>query len=647
MLKYRYALCNVWWNKTAQDQPLFFDDSTMQQYFDSVRTEYSPLFNFSIGDSVSTQIFIQVDNLPTNEVLDKHYLIIQEYDEENEQVVKEYHYFAEISQDSGNQYYCVLERDVIIDYYILGDVRNRAYTMLYRTHLDRFVYEDNEFKFNGKNDSPLFISENIETDNSLNVKTTYIDTQSNLESNYRNHPLWIYVYLNLPDDNAFYNPYFENGINQGFTLFVFPYGNQNSIIKNGDNEYDWNIISFLESQPYLLPYIINIRISPSSPFGNVDDVNCPIGYSERRVGGLLTRYESIYNVTASPTHGTFTQTYVLNTYTYNDTNYYFISIKFDTFVEKQHNTAILKDLLNYDISLTKNLIIGGKDYKKEPKLYNGIIKGVINFGITEGNEYNLLNLLYNKNKEVDYRLKESLVPGITRVYHGLVCDDSIYNESNFNNLKQNNSSIDTSIPFSVNQLETFLSQNKNFYQSASLSRNSKMLESTVGGIVNGFSKGGVGGAIIGGLTSGAGTAYNNYVDYRQQEYKIDNLKSAPTDIRNLEGNPLLGISMVGLRPRFEVWQPLQSNLEKIADYLFFNGYNYNKIGKLADFDKTRKYFNFIQGDINGICYNMNDKAYSMLREKLLVGVRFWHVKPCDVNFDEVDNYELFIDNIEE
>jgi len=647
-LHYKYALANVWWNKNAQDQPLFKSELLLKNYFETVRTAWSDLSNFIIRDNVNTSTFIEVPTTMTiNEVLNYHYLLVQELDDNNQEV-RVLHYFADISQECGNQYRCELERDVIIDYYCLGNIRNRPYTMIYRTHLDRYVYENNKFKVNGSNNSPLYIAEDTQLDTPICDKRKIINTDSNVTSEYHNHPLWVYVYLNLPNNHAMYNPYYEDGINQGYTLLVFPiFDGIGSNLKVNDVNYIWSINSFLKTQTSILPYILNIRISCSNPFGNIDYINCPIGYSEERQG-LLANYKSIYNTNANITPGAFNGSYKLISYVVDTTTYYTISILNNVYSSNQYTEGKIKDIFGISLSIDKAYIKGARSIEKEVKLYNGIIKAIINFGTTNGNEYNLLSLLYNLDEDAKYKLVESLVPGITRCYHGLICDTSIYNENNFNNLKQNNTSSDTSIPFSINQYETFLAQNKNFYQSANLRRTYGVIKGTVGNISgmieNGIKKDYSG--VFNNFTNSLFAISDVFVDYQQQEYTMDNLRNAPTDIRNLEGNPLLGIKLVGLNPRFEIWKPMQSNLSKIVDYLFFNGYKYNKLGKLSDFDNTRKYFNFIQGDINGICYNMNDRAYKLLRDKLLIGVRFWHENPGNINFENEDNYESWVDDIE-
>lgn len=644
-LKYKYALANVWWNKNAQDQPLFRNVNLMNDYFENVRTPWGDLSNFVIKDGVETDTYIIVpETMSINEVLNYHYLLVQEIDEETNEPIRILHYFAEISQDSGNQYYCMLERDVIIDYYILGNVRDRKYTMIYRTHLDRFVYEDDKFKFNGANNSPLYISENIDSDTPLCKHSSLINlnfSKTNSPSFYQYSKLeWVYIYFKFPDNHALYHPYFEGGVNNGYTVMCFPYvpNTDESYLQYNNGTYNWKLSDFLYHNKTLIPYIVNMRIDIVSPFGTLENnPNCTLIYKNS--------YSQTFKITD---HGYF-QNASYSFYNYNDNHGIAVIVELASIAISNQVNDKLKNILNYEDFpiLTKEYITHHRDYKKEPKIYNGIIKSQINLANNKGKEYNLLSILYNIDEDGKYILNESLVAGITRYYHGIVFGE-LYNEKNFNNLNENSVSIDTSIPFSVDQYETFLAQNKNFYQSAKLNRDynlTKNLSNSALSLIAGLASGNALSAVSS-VASGAFAGGDYAVDYKQQEYKMDNLKNAPTELHNIDGNYLLLDNLTGLAPRFEIWQPLQSNLEKIADYLFFNGYTYNKLGKLSDFDSTRKYFNFVQGDINGLCYHMNEKGYKLLRDKLLNGIRFWHEEPCNINFEQNDNYETWIDNIE-
>ena len=666
-LRFDYALCNVWWNKTAQDQPLFNSVELMNTYFDSVRTPYSSKrVNFTIKDSVYNELYFRVENLTIDNVLNKKYMIIREFND-NDEIINTYHFFADIKQDSGNQYYASLERDVIIDYYFLRDLRNRPYTMLYRTHLDRFVNENNTFKINGSNDSPLYIGEELESDTPLCVlnkpinlqftKSHDIEQETNYYNQYNNLE-YIYLYFNFPENNANHKPYYEYSIDQNLTVYVFPYPKTyglapDNYIYNASNDtrYLWDINSFFNNNKSLIPYLYNVRISPSSPFGTLETSSYVKFYRYQR--GLTSR--TIYEVNGN--NDNFSQIGELLTYTNGDGTDATIILRnngeFGSGATEQNVNDTVSNLLSlnsfYNDTIDASYIKSAKSIKKEVKLYNGIIKAKINSANNEGSEYNLLNLIYHKDDNGTYSLNESIVPGITRFYHGLICDNSIYNDKNYNTLKQNNTSVDTTIPYSINQYDTYLAQNKNFYQQTNLQYGSQFGTSVLSNLVTGVTaglSGNVGGA-IGSITSAITSGVNTAVNFKERDYQMDNLKNAPTNVHNLDGNYLLLHRVTGLSPRIEIWQPLKSNLEKIADYLFFNGYNFNKLSKLKDYDNTRKFFNYIQCDINGINYNMNENAYILLRQKLLTGVRFWHTQPDTVDFTTTDNYEVWVDNIEE
>lgn len=637
MLKYQYCLANVWWNISGQDQPLFSTPETMQAYFDSVRTEWSTLTNFTIGDSVSTSIYIRVEGLSTNEVLDYHYLIVRELNDDNE-VNKTYHYFAELSQDSGNQYLAQLTRDVMIDYYNFGEVRNRPYTYIMRTHLDRFVNEGGKLNVNGANDSPLYIAEDLETDTPLcilNKPVNFTDMSPIPNNNGSDNNMWVYVYMKLSGpyyENGVYQEYYENGVPQGYGVIVLPLGNY-SIQTSRANRSPWNFTYWMtyinRVEQNFIPYILNIRVSLTPPNKGV--------YSAYTASGNYFDAENLkmYNMNYfySASGGFFYCVYLTSRNAGDE-----LDTVTDTLTNRMRG---VKEIFPVE-HITKDYIMSPKNYRKEVKLYNGIIKANIASGIYKGMDYNLLSLYYNADNRFTFGLYESLSAGITRYYYGLACDTSIYNDNNIRAYNQNSVSIDTTIPYSESQLSTFLANNKNFYQQTDLEYNYSMITKGIGNAVKGFVSGNWGEAISGTI----GAVADNIYAKKQREYQTDNLRNAPANVHNIDGNYMLIQGLTTLCPRFEIWQPLQSNLEKIADRLFFYGYTYQKLGKLQDFDNTRKYFNYIECDIADVKYNMNDKAFTMLREKLLNGVRLWHSNPADVDFTTTDNYEQWVDNME-
>lgn len=652
MLKYQYALANVWWNISGQDQPLFATPEAMQEYFDSVATPWGDLSNFSIGDSINTSIFIRVPELPLNEVLDKHYVIVREMD--GDTVTKQYHYFATLSQDSGTQYFAQLTRDVVIDYYNFGEVRNRPYTYIMRTHLDRFVNEDGNLKVNGANDSPLYIAEDIETDRPLCVSNQQMNfTNSSGNNNLpSNSTMWVYVYVKK---NAPILPelpeYYEQTIPMGYSVLVFPIGN--FWLNDNGNRMPWNAFYFLTTlntplYKALIPYIFNIRVTLTPPDSGIWRAMNINNHPHTDFNVDIVNQYGVSVVTGNVIDNTPYQGFI--TYLKGTT----IENKEQVTMTLSDNVPILSNLIgNIDMQLIKS----PKSYKKEVKLYNGIISSNIASGNNKGITYNLLNLLYNKDNIFEFELYESLVAGITRYYYAISCETSLYNKKNVLGYNQNSNSVDTTVPYSENQYDTFLANNKNFYQAtdslydSNLAKN--ILNSLGGGLTSGLigmASGNVAGAAFGALTSTTLGVGNSVVDYlvskEQRDYKMDNLRNAPPNVHNIDGNYMLIQSLTTLCPRFEIWQPMQSNLEKIADKLFFYGYNYQKIGTLSQFDTTRKYFNYIECDIAGIKYNMNDTAYRLLRDKLLNGVRFWHTNPVDVDFTTTDNYEVWVDEVE-
>lgn len=640
MLKYQYALANVWWNRTGQDQPLFLTAEQMETYFDGVRTDWGDLMNFNIGDSVQTSIYIRTQGLTTNQVLDYRYVLVRELD--GDQVVKTYHYFAELTQDSGSQYLARLTRDVIVDYYCLGEVRNRSYTYIMRTHLNRFIEDGSIINVNGGIDSPLYIAEDIDADAPLCISNERVNmynasplsSDKDLIRDVIKNITWVYVYVK-PNNIVNIPSYMENNIDMGYGVLVYALYNQTGSVHNILYEYNTNFYNLLLPPQTILqqltPYIINIRTTYCPPsslmFANpgLDNIQ----------NSLVIQDNVAYGVGVDTEHGFL---YLSNRNVNGD---------LDNLTNGSGSLREKIDYINNLPSISKSYIKSPKTWSKEVKLYNGIIKAYLASGNNQGQAYNLLSLIYNQYNPTGIIWVESLVAGITRYYLGFQIVGSspaLYNANNFLTLSQNSNSLDSTIPFSENQYDTFLANNKNFYQQTnkeyeySLAKNIADVGSNLISNPTPF-----------GLLTGVVNTSFAVGDYAmanlQRQYQMDNLHNAPVQMHNIDGNGNILLGITSLCPRFEVWQPLQSNLDKIADRLFFYGYNYQKIGKLTDFDNTRKYFNYIECDIAGIKYNMNDKAYEILRSRLINGIRFWHTNPVEVDFNTTDNYEVWVDSL--
>ncbi len=124
--------------------------------------------------------------------------------------------------------------------------------------------------------------------------------------------------------------------------------------------------------------------------------------------------------------------------------------------------------------------------------------------------------------------------------------------------------------------------------------------------------------ILGGVTSiGSRIA--------QEHAKIQDLKTSPDSVKNIGNNLVHSIFAEGFT--YSVY------VEKIPDYYMMKAYEYfyrygYKANRFAVPDiKSRKYFNYLKvTDITLKTTNINHEYLRQIKDILMRGVRFWHMR---------------------
>jgi tRNA(Ser,Leu) C12 N-acetylase TAN1 len=71
------------------------------------------------------------------------------------------------------------------------------------------------------------------------------------------------------------------------------------------------------------------------------------------------------------------------------------------------------------------------------------------------------------------------------------------------------------------------------------------------------------------------------------------------------------------------------------------GFKFGKIGNIKDFDHIRKFYNYIEADIDSINYEISNSIKEDIKQRFSTGVRFWDLDNIDFT---VSNYERWLDN---
>lgn len=680
MLKFQARLINVKFDKENRNVLRFSTREEQQKYFDCASLFVdAPFVNFNAGSLLDTSIIYEVkDGESINDILSKNYCIIK--DNTPNATLPYYYYHVENSvQDSGRQIKVRLRLDIFQTYYIDADFTP---CHINRAHLNRFVEVDqNNVAFDGTLESKLFEGEDVKNfPKRLKSRQTFalmpdrfgggleVSEISPTNLTFCDNYLigWAYVFLNRSILSAEFTgsgfPTKARAMREGAegNRFVLPYvclcfpllRDLSSI--NIDMQrrfsltYGWNFNSFVSGVlSQIETYILDVKISQTPPFPNFNFFDQYAIKDAVESGGthVLTIEDISDKEHTSNEYGEFFalgksdnqsgyMAYIVYQHDIgvSDTTYKY-------FLKNGMNSRTLTTKLTYQF--TKSDIVGSQKNKQfNPKLLSQSFTELrIGQGLGAPQIYDPQKMNTNK---VLVAWRESIVPAIMRIYIGALNNDldndekNIYNSETFKSLVGANISQDTSFPYSINQLEQFLANNKNFYLQNTINRISNVAQGALGVGLN-IATGNLGAAV----SSGAGVVGGLISSKINERLTTDNMANAPETYKNIDGNPLLPMAINDDRTYIEIWQALDNEMEIANDYMDQYGFTTNLIGKIKDFDNVRKYHNYISADIEEIeGVSISNAVHDAFKQAFSRGVRFWNV---DTFTYDQENYENWLE----
>lgn len=213
------------------------------------------------------------------------------------------------------------------------------------------------------------------------------------------------------------------------------------------------------------------------------------------------------------------------------------------------------------------------------------------------------------------------------------------------------SSLDSSIPYNQTQLATFMANNKNFAMQQQAQRNYNQQISNIDQDLNtvkmitGIGRRAAGvnsltGALSATINAGLDVADSAATNVAMQQKTdaanelsrineratIDNARAAPGSLQNAQGNIFLPALSGGVGFFIELWEAFEQDKQELYSVLLMFGYPYNRIGNIKDFDNIRRYYNYIQADLENV--NISGTLSNAVRERIRgvfkTGVRFWN-----------------------
>ena len=234
-----------------------------------------------------------------------------------------------------------------------------------------------------------------------------------------------------------------------------------------------------------------------------------------------------------------------------------------------------------------------------------------------------------------FEYTEAIAPEITRYYMRVSGDTGLYKKGTDENYMGLVGSTDNGLAFTNTQYAEFLANNKNFY----LQSNLKIGSSAVGGIVSGASRA-IAGDYGGAAAQIGSSLLQSGLSVIDRSLTIDNMKNAPSQLKNANGNVIFNISTMELGLYVEKHSALEGDLKRANDFMNIYGFTFGSVANLRDYVNIRKYHNYVKANLQSINGNLSNVARDDLRQRFANGVRFWNSDKVEYKYE---NYELWLE----
>ena len=648
---FKYLLTNVKHDNTYKNTPYFKNvEDRNKTLIGGDLTE--SLHNFNFGNILFTSVVVNTYNF-------ENYFILKEENTDN------YRFYFIVNSEylSVNQWRLSLELDVIT-MYINGINENTiSDCIINRGHCNRFIKElDNTYSFDVSEKSQIIQPEqtvNKVVSQRKKVKYRYSDDE--LINTWLNDNILCWCYA-VVDVNHTYKDYMmsitgretreneitpqphkiRDGLDVEYTLICVPiYKGENSIVLTYTDEIiipethetikrlnslDMEGLEWFLKLNDKYKYVYTVKLSNTPPI-DFNDFSCSIVFSP------LTETENLV-IDTEVTIETITQNdfitswllkgcvgvpfnnSILGESIYNNTisgGVFFNVPKNDIFID-----PVVFNQLKYNFTLEE--LKGAKNVKFEPKILLDCYDIVLS-NATSG-EYKI-NGLYNVSNQIQPIVDEPVTPTSTNSYYrirpsifGIIPEDTI------NDWSGTTDNINTSIDIVDDTYKSFLSNNKNFFLLKGLSQVPSML----GAVANPLSLVGLGTDIL--------STYSN----------LENIKNQKNNLLNTNDNMELVFDVQdGFNYFVSLYKARDIDIQRYFNYIYSHGYNVNIFDNVYKYIGTRKYFNYVQCEIEKININVPDNVENKIKDIFKQGIRLWNTYENMYNYT-MENYEIYLDN---
>lgn len=295
-------------------------------------------------------------------------------------------------------------------------------------------------------------------------------------------------------------------------------------------------------------------------------------------------------------------------------------------------------LLPYNNNILKNDVKNGTDrLSYNPKLNSQNFKELI---ITAASgdtfTYDIQKL---QNNSVSFLYTEPLQPETTK-YYMRVSPCGLYEEGTDSNYIGLVGSTDNSLAVANDQYASFLANNKNFWLQSNMKIATGAIQSMTNIGRNIASSKNPAISVANGAAGVVGTGLDLAVSLVDRNMTIDNLRNAPDQMKNANGNVIFNAAVTDLGLYVEEFSALDGDLKSAFDFMELYGFSVNAVGNVKDYANIRKFHNYVKAQVQAISGALSNTSRADLRQRFANGIRFWNQDTPDYS---QENYENWLD----
>ena len=234
---------------------------------------------------------------------------------------------------------------------------------------------------------------------------------------------------------------------------------------------------------------------------------------------------------------------------------------------------------------------------------------------------------------ISFLYSEPIQPEVTKYYMRVNAPAGLYLEGTEENYTGLVGSADNGVAFTNDQYAAFLANNKNFYMQSNMKIVMGSMRSLAGATGQAV-KGNYAGAFGSTLSLGMDLA-QNLID---RNYTVDNMRSAPDQMKNANGNVLFNMFATDLGLYVEKYIALDGSLQAANDFMDLYGFSVGVVDDIGNYTNIRKYHNYVKAQVNSVVGNISNEARNDLRRRFSEGIRFWNSDTISYQYENYENW---------